>query len=141
MSKQAMTRKTIQSQSSLVKPSKISAKVILKNLSSKTIIASDLKEPKSFWAKSLGLLNPKSPSSILITTHFGIHTLFLKQPIDVLIIDDNFLVKKALCLKPYRLLIYNPAYKLIIELPQGTIKKSKTKTGDKIKMIESAHET
>ena len=65
--------------------------------------------------------------------HQNTDTLFLKQPIDVLILNDQWkVVKMVTDLKPYSFLFYDPTYKIVIELPRGAIEKSKTHIGDKI---------
>lgn len=106
--------------------------MILRNKSTNSVIASDLKVASSAADKLLGLLKKKNPRSLLFYTRFGIHTLFLKSPIDVIVTNSNLEVKKAKTVTPNSFLIYNPAYACVIELPQGTIKKSKTKIGDKL---------
>ena len=110
--------------------------MIVKNITRNTIITSDLKEAKSVFEKSFGLIGFKSSKSLMLRTRFGIHTLFLEKIIDVLVLDDNYIIRKALGLKPNRLLIYRPSYKIVIELPQGSIKKSKTQIGDTLSMLK-----
>src|SRR4029079_6280811 len=56
-------------------------------------------------------------------TRWGIHTFFVKEPIDVLILDEEKtvqVIKKGL--KPWRLCFWNPKYGKVVELPKGTIK-------------------
>lgn len=110
--------------------------MIIKNITRKTTLTKQLKVANSFKDRSLGLLNPKNPRSLLIKTRFGIHTLFLKSTIDVIILDRNLYVKKLKTLHPNRIFVYNPAFQTIIELPSNTIKKSKTQLGDKLKMLK-----
>lgn len=62
-----------------------------------------------------------------------LHMLFVFHPIDVLYIDkDKKVVEIKENLKPFS--FYTPKNKAvyIIELPAGTIKKTKTKPGDRI---------
>lgn len=108
----------------------------LKNITRKTTITKDLKVAKSFKNRALGLLDSKSPRSLLINTRFGIHTFFLKEKIDVIITDDKFQIKSLKSLGTNRLYVYNPKNSIVIELPIGSIKKSKTKIGDTLKMLE-----
>lgn len=83
--------------------------------------------------KSKGLIGKKVAEPILIQTHFGIHTIGLKFPIDVVILDDNFtVVKLRYNLKPFHIFLWNPKYKKVLELPVGTIEKKKIKIGSKI---------
>lgn len=108
----------------------------IKNQTRNTIVAKDLKVVSSLKDKSLGLLNPKSPRSLLIYTRFGIHTFFLKETIDIVIADKNLSVKLLKTVHPNSIFLYNPKYSAVIEVPFGTIKTSKTQIGDKLKMLE-----
>ncbi|HZE86865.1 MAG TPA: DUF192 domain-containing protein [Methylomirabilota bacterium] len=88
---------------------------------------------KSFFSKSIGLLGAKKAYPVYFTTRFGIHTFFLKFPIDVLVLDKNYIVVK-LCegLLPNRIFFWSPRFDTIIELPSGEIRKRKIKCGEKI---------
>lgn len=106
--------------------------MIVKNITRNSIISKDLKVATSFFDRLLGLLNKNNPRSLLFKTRFGIHTFFLKSPIDILILNNKNTVISTNTIKPNQLFFYNPKYKTVIELPKGTIKKSKTQFGDKI---------
>ena len=67
-------------------------------------------------------------------TRWGIHTFFVKEPIDVLILDEENIIraiKKGL--KPWRLFFWNPKYYRIIELPKGAL--SQVNLGKKVDII------
>lgn len=91
-----------------------------------------------FTNKIRGLIGAKSPKSLFLKTHFGIHTFGLSFPIDVLILDKN---KKVVDLKenlpPYRLFFWNPFYNFVLELPTGTITRKGIRIGSNIKLISS----
>lgn len=75
----------------------------------------------------------KKPKAIIFNTRFGIHTFFLKFPIDLIILNkDNRVIKIKEEVFPNRIVFWNPKYNLVIELPRGSINKSKTKKGDLI---------
>jgi uncharacterized protein len=94
--------------------------MILKNLTTRKIITHELKEAKSLSDRFLGLLKKSNPRFLLFKTRFGIHTFFLKEPIDVVILDEDLkVVKLKENLKPNRLFLWNPIYSLIIEVPKG----------------------
>ncbi len=104
--------------------------MILKNITKNTILARDLKETKSISDQLLGLLKKSNPKSLLFKTRFGIHTFGLKKSIDVVILDQGLkVVKLKRSLKPNSFFFWNPKYKLVIELPAGTINKTKTTQG------------
>ena len=65
-------------------------------------------------------------------THFGIHTFFVKKPIDVLVLDKDFIVRKFANVKPNRIFFWSPKYIRVIEVQSGFIQKHKIKPGDKI---------
>ncbi len=107
---------------------------MLLNLSTKTILTKDLKEAKSALDKLIGLLNKKNPRSMLFKTRFGVHTFFLREAIDILVLNADLQVVKAQTVRPNSIFIYNPIYLTVIELPQNIIKNPKTKVGDKLQI-------
>jgi uncharacterized membrane protein (UPF0127 family) len=103
------------------------------NETKKTILAADLKTPTSLIAQSLGMLAYKTPAALLLKTRFGIHTLCMKYPIDVLILDKtNHIVKIKQTMQPNTYLLWNPKHNTVLELPEETIQTSQTKLNDKI---------
>jgi uncharacterized membrane protein (UPF0127 family) len=84
--------------------------------------------------KLLGLLDKNNSRSLLFKTRYGIHTFFLKETIDVIVLDSNRIVRLLKSLKSNRIFIYSPLYPTVIELPKGTIHKSKTKVGDELEL-------
>lgn len=105
--------------------------MILKNLTAGTILTNDLKKVESFSDLALGLLKTSNPRALLFKTHFGIHTFFLKDEIDIIVLGQkNQVVKLKSGLKPNRLFFWNPKYSLSLELPKNTIKASRTKLND-----------
>lgn len=108
--------------------------MILNNLTRRTVLTKNLKEAKTLGDKFFGLLLKKNPRSLLLKTRFGIHTFFLKDSIDVIVIDDKNKVAKAQTVKPNSIFVYHPKDQIIIELPLGTIERSKTKTGDTLSL-------
>jgi uncharacterized membrane protein (UPF0127 family) len=109
--------------------------MIIKNLTRGTLVTSDLKEVRSSLDKSFGLLRKSNPRSLLFKTRFGIHTIGLRNAIDILILDNNLeVVKIGNNVKPSRIFLWNPKHKLVLELPQGAIKISKTYLKDKLEI-------
>lgn len=111
-------------------------KVKILNQTRNTLLSGDAKLATSFLDRLFGLLNKSNPRALIFKTQFGIHTFFLKEAIDVVVLDNKNQVKKIKkCLKPNRLFFWNPKYETVIELPKGTLKKSKTSLDDKLKII------
>lgn len=108
----------------------------LKNLTNNTLICRDLKESKSFSDQIFGLLKQSNPRSLLFKTRFGIHTFFLKESIDVIVLDSKYrVVKIKESLKPNSLFFWNPKHSVIIEFPKGTIRKADISQGNHFKLL------
>ncbi len=92
-----------------------------------------VKRLETLKEKTIGLIGRESIAPIIFETRFGIHTFGLKLPIDVLILDNQ---KKVAVLKeslsPNRIFLWSPRYKIVLELPTGTIKKHNIKKGTQI---------
>lgn len=57
----------------------------------------------------------------------------MRNPIDVLILDDkNHVVKIKENLKPNRILLWNPKFDQVVELPEGSVKKFNIELRSKI---------
>lgn len=105
------------------------------NQTQKTYISNNLKTGKSFSDKLFGLLLTSNiGSSILFRTRFGIHTFGLKRIIEVIVLDNKLKVVKIGTVKPNRTFFWNPLFSIVLEVPEGSIKKSKTKIGDILKL-------
>lgn len=110
----------------------------LYNTTRKTTITDEIKIVEGLYNKSLGLLSKKNPRSLILHTRFGIHTFGLKLPIDVLILDKKNKVvalKENLSINSF--FFWNPRYNIIVELPLGSIRKSKTQKNDILKLKKS----
>jgi uncharacterized membrane protein (UPF0127 family) len=105
------------------------------NQTRNTILAEETIIPTSILDEALGLLRYKTPTAMLFKTRFGLHTFFMKYAIDVLILDEtNHVAALKENITPNQIYIWNPKHNTTLELPPGTIKKTKTKLGDKIKI-------
>jgi uncharacterized membrane protein (UPF0127 family) len=85
-------------------------------------------------SRSRGLLGRKSllqGEALVIKPCSSIHTFFMRFPIDVIFVDRNNQIIKAISgLKPWRLtgIYFNAGY--VVELPEGAIQSSLTSKGD-----------
>ena len=85
--------------------------------------------------KIVGLIGADEPKTIILRTHFGVHTFGVKFPIDCLVLDKNKqVISKKENLKPFSFYFWNPIHDLVIELPAGALKESQTQIGDQIKL-------
>ena len=70
---------------------------------------------------------------IYFETRFGIHTFFVKRPIDVIVMDADFIVRDMrIGLKPFGIFVWDLNYFRVIETEHGFIKKQNIKIGQKI---------
>ena len=103
------------------------------NLSKNKTIASGAVEPKGLLTQSIGLIGAKKPYPLILRTSLGIHTFGVRFPIDILVLDKgDSVVSVKESLAPFRIFVWNPKFSKVIELPAGTIKKTKTSVGDKL---------
>ena len=110
---------------------------MLINKTKKTILAEDYKICKTFLSKTLGLMLSFKPKTLLFIWKKekirNIHMILVFFPIDVLWLDKN---KKVIDVRgkimPFLITNTNKPAKYIIELPEGTIKKTKTNKKDSI---------
>ncbi len=104
--------------------------MILKSQVKKTI-CKDLKKADSFTDRMFGLLLHSNPRNMMFETRFGIHTLFLIKPIDIVILNSSYqIVKIKKALKPNSFLFWDPKHSLVLELEDGTIDKFNLREND-----------
>lgn len=95
-----------------------------------------VKKLKNLKDRVIGLIGKEQATPVMIETRYGIHTFFLKFPIDVLILDDQGKVEVFKeSLSPNRIFIWNPRYRTVLELPEGTIKKYNIQKGTPISLL------
>ena len=88
--------------------------------------------------KSVGLIGHAQPTSVLLRTHFGIHTFGLRFPIDVVILNKrNEVVKIFQSVPPGRICLWPPQYDIVIELPAGKIALQHIQVGSIINVVLS----
>lgn len=91
---------------------------------------------RSFSENLFGLLIFPVSSILLLRTRWGIHTIGLKKPIDVLILDNRFIVVRGKeHILQNRMYFWPPKYSLVLELPDGYIQKHSVQKGDKVNII------
>lgn len=77
-----------------------------------------VKKLSSFWEKTKGLIFSEGDSPVYLETRFGIHTFFLKNPIDVVVLDHEYVVRKIQKnISPGKIFLWNPKYFRVIEFP------------------------
>lgn len=84
-----------------------------------------IKNCKSFFSRLKGFMftKKKIESGLLFEHCSSIHTFFMFQPIDVILLDkNNYIVKYYENLKPNRIILPRKNIKKILELPVNSIK-------------------
>ena len=108
----------------------------IENTTRKKIIAKNATPATKWKDKTIGLIGTKTPHALILHTHFGIHTLGMKYPIDVLVLNKQ---QKVVAIKenltPNSVFLWNPLYSTVIELPSGVIKSSETHKGDQLLLV------
>ena len=114
----------------------------VKNVTRNTIIALRSKTADSMLSRSVGLMFSKPTQSAMILKFsseaiIGLHTLFVFFPIDVLFVDGRLRVVEMLgSMEPFSTYSPKKKAKYVIELPAGTIRKSKTRLGDEVAFLQ-----
>ena len=107
------------------------------NVTRNTVLADNAIVAKTLLSRIIGLLNRKSlnQGEALVITHCSsIHTIFMRFSIDVLFVDkENKVIKAISNLKPFRLTYIYPRSSYVIELPTGTIESTHTQETDELK--------
>lgn len=112
----------------------------VENLTRGTIIVEDLSLAITLRERLIGLMGTKElkrGTGLFIKTCDSIHTMFMNYPIDVLFVNSQNVVLKAVSnISPWRM-AFSLKSNYVIELPVGTIKNSKTIMGDQLEIVSS----
>jgi hypothetical protein len=118
--------------------------MLLVNATKKTIVSDRCRFANSVFKRMIGLLNRKALAQgegLLLDRCYGIHTFFMRFSIDVLFLDKQLQVIRAVpALPPFRTCVVKHAV-YVLELPVGSIQRSQTAAGDQIQMKTSGHDT
>ncbi len=110
------------------------------NLSRKTVVSSRRRLVSSVLGKAWGLMLSRRVKTSLVFVlgseqKIALHMLFVFCPIDVLLLDRNKkVVELKENLKPFAFYTGRKKAKYVIELPAGSIRSSRTRVGDMIRI-------
>jgi len=100
------------------------------------MITLSVRHLRTLAQKSVGVIGAKKIKPTYFTTRWGIHTLGVLQPIDVLVLDDNF---RVVAIKEHllsnRIFFWNPKYFHVVELPPREITKRRITLGAQIQLL------
>ncbi len=108
----------------------------VRNLTRESEVAARVRPADRVWSRLVGLLGRRRlarDEGLLLTPCTSIHTLFMFFPIDVLYLNREHVVVKAVsALRPFRLSGCLRSGHSTLELPAGTIEASGTQVGDRL---------
>ncbi len=117
--------------------------MILVNATKKSILSDRCHFADSVFKRMIGLLNRKTLSQgegLLLDRCYGIHTFGMRFPIDVLFLDKELRVMRAVsALPPFRTCVVKYAV-YVLELPVGVVQSSHTEPGDQIQVRTTSHD-
>ena len=117
--------------------------MILVNATKKSVLSDHCHFADSVFKRMIGLLNRKTLSQgegLLLDRCYGIHTIGMRFPIDVLFLDKELRVMRAIsALPPFRTCVVKYAV-YVLELPVGVIQSSHTEPGDQIQVRTTNHD-
>jgi len=115
--------------------------MVLFNATKKTIVGDRCHFADSVLKRMVGLLDRKALAAgegLLLDRCYGIHTFGMRFSIDVLFLDKELRVMRAVqALPPFRVCVVRHAV-YVLELPVGAIPASRTEAGDQIQMRSAA---
>jgi uncharacterized protein len=110
------------------------------NANRKTTVMQSGKVADTMWTRLKGLIGVQHlihGSGLMISPCNSIHCMFMSIPIDVLYVDkENKVVGLTANMKPWRLGKMYWKAKYVLELPVGTIVRSRTEIGDQLDLRE-----
>ena len=93
----------------------------------------EIKYAKKFKQKFWGVIFLKNPKAPYIETRFGLHTFFVRFPLDIVILDKNSKAVKLKRIEPNKIFFWYPIYDRVLELPDGSINKLGIQLGHMLK--------
>lgn len=112
--------------------------MVLINLHSGQTLADQLDIADQFWTRFKGLMFTKSlpvGNGLMIKPCQSIHTFFMRYAIDVIYLDgENNVIEASGHVEPGKMGKMVRGAQIVIELPSGTIEKTKTKPGDRLQL-------
>lgn len=108
------------------------------NLTKQTWLATKVRKADNFFTRLIGLLKRTQlgpEEALWLMPSKGIHTIGMKFPIDVIFLSrSNVVVGLISGLAPYRISSVHLRSYSVMELPAGTINKSRTELGDQFEV-------
>jgi uncharacterized membrane protein (UPF0127 family) len=104
-------------------------------------VAARVQPADQAWSRMVGLLGRRrlaEDEGLLLTPCTSIHTFFMRFPIDIIYLDRQHVVLKAVrALQPFRFSACLKGCHSVLELPAGAIETSGTRVGDHLALAPS----
>ena len=118
--------------------------MVLVNATHKTVVSDRCHFANTVLKRMIGLLNRgrfDQGEGLLLDRCYGIHTFGMRFPIDVLFLDKDLHVIRAIkALPPYRTCAVRKSV-YVLEVPVGAIEASCTEEGDQIQISNANSDT
>jgi uncharacterized membrane protein (UPF0127 family) len=118
--------------------------MVLVNATKKTIVSDNCHFANTVLKRMVGLLNRGqfgAGEGLLLDRCYGIHTFGMRFPIDVLFLDKDLCVIRAVkALPPYRTCVVKKSV-YVLEVPVGALDASHTSEGDQIQIRTANSDT
>lgn len=115
------------------------------NQSKATAIGDKIAVADSFFTRFLGLMGKRSlaaGSGLWIIPSSGVHTCWMRMPIDVVALDRNLhVVATAHAVRPWRLSGLSFKTRSVLELPSGQILACGLEVGDLLEIVPSPNQS
>jgi len=122
---------------SIIRPCSPPRPMVLVNATKKSTISDRCRFANTVLKRMVGLLNRKALAQgegLLLDHCMGIHTVGMRFPIDVLFLDKDLRVMRAVkAVPPFRTCAVKKTV-YVLELPAGAIERSQTEQGDQIQI-------
>lgn len=113
----------------------------IENASRGTVLATRAQLAGTWWTRTRGLVGYRDwhgCDALVLRPCRGLHTIGMRMPIDVLLLDRAGHVQAVLAeLRPGRIVTVR-SFSAAVELPAGTIIRSRTVPGDLVRIVPEA---
>ncbi len=112
------------------------------NVTRDTSLATHVQRARSYGARLKGLMFlPSLPpgQGLLLEGDSSIHTFFMRFPIDVLYLDGQGTILRAVAAMPPNRIgpLFTRGCRSVLELPAGTIARSQSQVGDHLALLDA----
>ena len=112
--------------------------VVVRNVSRGVTLAETALVADNMWTRLRGLIGRpplQEGQGLIIKPSQGIHSFFMSYPIDAIYVDEQGQVVHRLGdLRPFRAAPVCFRARYVVELPAGTLNRTRTEVGDRIEL-------